>query len=379
MRKTKYHNRRPMLDMAKAYNAKYIMCFGRRGNGKTWEIKDIALNGDPKTGIPGYIKEGKQSAYIRRDDTDLKGYRAKRLFDDVVNAGKIEEWTDGAWTDVVYKEHAWWLAKFDETLNKIVCDARPFMFAFSLSVAHHDKSVAFPNVSNVFFDEFLTTAGYLPDEWATFLNTLSTIKRNRDDVTVFFYGNTISTWCPYFTNFGINVRKLKQGEVIPIVYGEEGYRIIVEFCADSGASGKAARDPYFAFKDNTAKMITSGTWDIQIYPTCPQSYERCEIVNEYYIKFDRELLHAEMIYSQGNFFTFIHRKTTPIKDGDKHMVFQQEWDPRPNYRRSILRPSGRQEKIIISQFMKDKVFYQDNEVGDIVHNYLLWCKKEAAV
>ena len=33
------------------------------------------------------------------------------------------------------------------------------------------------------------------------------------------------------------------------------------------------------------------------------------------------------------------------------------------------------EKHIAEYYKSDKVFYQDNEVGEIVRNYLLWCTK----
>ena len=40
----------------------------------------------------------------------------------------------------------------------------------------------------------------------------------------------------------------------------------------------------------------------------------------------------------------------------------------------ITKPVTDLEKRIVSFFIKDKVFYQDNEIGEIVRNYLEWCK-----
>jgi len=45
-------------------------------------------------------------------------------------------------------------------------------------------------------------------------------------------------------------------------------------------------------------------------------------------------------------------------------------DPRPNYYVSLLRPVDEISKQIIVFFKKEKVFYQDNEVGEIVRNYI---------
>ena len=43
------------------------------------------------------------------------------------------------------------------------------------------------------------------------------------------------------------------------------------------------------------------------------------------------------------------------------------------WKRKINKPTNKIEKKIAEHFIKDKVFYSDNEVGEIVRNYLLWC------
>ena len=78
----------------------------------------------------------------------------------------------------------------------------------------------------------------------------------------------------------------------------------------------------------------------------------------------------------NNNFTFIHRKTSPIKDVEKDLVYSTEYKPLPNWKRKINKPTTELEKKIALYFAKDKVFYQDNDVGEIVRNYLLWCGKE---
>jgi hypothetical protein len=74
-------------------------------------------------------------------------------------------------------------------------------------------------------------------------------------------------------------------------------------------------------------------------------------------------------------FTFIHRKTTPLKNPDTDLVFTTRYDARPNYRRKLTNPHLPIERKIVEFYATDKIFYQDNEVGEIVRNYLLWCKK----
>ena len=35
-----------------------------------------------------------------------------------------------------------------------------------------------------------------------------------------------------------------------------------------------------------------------------------------------------------------------------------------------------EEKKIVEYYIRDKIFYATNEVGEIMRNYLMWCKKE---
>ena len=76
-------------------------------------------------------------------------------------------------------------------------------------------------------------------------------------------------------------------------------------------------------------------------------------------------------------FTFVHRKTTEIKDDD-NLVYTVDYNYKSNYRRRINKPSSELERKIFEFYMLDKIFYQDNEVGEIMRNYLMFCKSNVA-
>jgi len=59
------------------------------------------------------------------------------------------------------------------------------------------------------------------------------------------------------------------------------------------------------------------------------------------------------------------------------LIYSQEFSSKPNYRRKITIGSTNIEKNIQKLFSLDKVFYQDNEVGNAIQNYILWCKSES--
>ena len=95
----------------------------------------------------------------------------------------------------------------------------------------------------------------------------------------------------------------------------------------------------------------------------------------YFIEFNDELFQCEIVAKDNNLFTFIHRKTSKLKYPEHDLVYSTQFSARPNFRRKITRPTNEIEKKIAEFYIKDKVFYSDNEVGEIVRNYLIWCGK----
>ena len=80
---------------------------------------------------------------------------------------------------------------------------------------------------------------------------------------------------------------------------------------------------------------------------------------------------CEIVDNGTDNFTFIHRKTTPIQDDDNDIIYSMEYSPKPNHVRRMNRPVNKWQRMIAQYYVEDRVFYQDNEVGEIVRNYLM--------
>ncbi len=359
--KPKFYSLKNILSKGCRYN----IIFGERSKGKTTAILEYCLK--------QYQEHHEQSAYIRRWDTDMIGKRGQQLFTSIVSRNRIKEITRGEWTDVHYFASKWYLCRYDDN-GKREADETPFMYGFSLNSMEHDKSISFPNVTTVFFDEFLTRTTYLVDEFVIFCNVLSTIIRHRDNVKVFMAGNTINKYCPYFTEMGLtNVKKMQPGTIDIYSYGDSGLTVAVEY-TEPDKNGKSS-DLYFAFKNPKLSMITGGNWELALYPHCPAKYAPEDVVFTFFLYFDGELLQAEVVALDDMSFIFIHRKTSRLQAPEEDLIYCPEFSARPNWRRKITSPSTETERKIVQFFKRDKVFYQDNEIGDIVHNYLVWCSK----
>lgn len=363
-----YYTLAPILKEKAHYN----LIIGERSNGKTYSVLQKALQ--------DYANSGYQTALLRRMQEDFIGKRGAGLFEPLINNNEVERLTGGEWTSVYYYASRWFLCKYEEDKKgnmERVTDNQPFMYGFALSQMEHEKGTGYPNVKNIIFDEFITRMAYLRDEFVLFMNTLSTIIRSRDDVTIFMLGNTVNKYCPYFDEMGLrHIKDMKQGEIDVYQLKHSSGKVLkvaVEYCKPFEKGKKS--DFYFAFDNQKLEMITNGVWEIDIYPHCPYRYRPKNVLFTYFIEFDRQMLQCEVVQVDDVCFTFIHRKTTPLKHPDTDLVFTTRYDARPNYRRKLTKPRLDIERKLVEFYATDKIFYQDNEVGEIVRNYLLWCNK----
>ncbi len=346
-------------------NAQYNMIFGERSNGKTYAVLKYALE--------NYAKDHKQLAIVRRWTDDFTGKRGQTMFDALVSNGEVTKITGGNWTNIYYYGSKWYFCRYEK--EKRVTDEKPFAYGFSISAMEHDKSTSYPDITTICFDEFLTRTMYLPDEFVLFMNVISTIVRHRTDVKIFMLGNTVNKYCPYFKEMGLtHIKEMKAGDIDLYHYGDSELKVAVEYIKPNKA-GKDS-DFYFAFDNPKLNMITGGTWEIDIYPHCPVKYKPADIAFTYFIEFSGDLLQCEVVCCDNVTFTFIHRKTTDLKHKDTDLIYTTEHSAKPNYRRRITVPRSRLEEKIAEYYRKDKIFYSDNEVGEIVRNYLMWCGKK---
>lgn len=352
-------------------NARYNIIYGERSNGKTYAVLKHAYE--------RFLEDGGQLAIIRRWDEDFVGSQsAKTCFDSLINnafgVNEISTLSKGKYHGVEYYAGKYYLTVPDEETQKEKRTDKVLALAFSLTGAEHYKSASFPNIRTILFDEFMTRGYYLPDEFIKFQNILSTIIRTRDDVTIFMCANTVNKYgCPYFTEMGLTrIKQMQQGQIDVYTYGESGLIVAVEW--SDGIAKIKPSDIYFAFDNPRLQMIKTGAWEMDIYPHCPMKYLPKNILFTYFIQYDDELLQCEIVGIDDVLFTFIHRKTTELKDTTNDLIFCPEPNARPNYRRKITVAGNDLIRKLYNFFINDKVFYQDNEVGEIVRNYLNFCK-----
>lgn len=176
------------------YNSLINVIVGNRGGGKTYGAK--------KKGIENFIKRGEQFGYIRRYKDDLKEPMEK-YFDDIRDAYPDYEFK----TD---SKHFYIRLKPADPAEKWTKDDIAG-FGLVLSTASNKKSIAYPKVTMLIYDEFLLDRGnimYLPDEPGKLLSLYETVARpgtGHPRVVLWMLANALSVTNPYFLYWNLRM------------------------------------------------------------------------------------------------------------------------------------------------------------------------------
>lgn len=183
-----------------SYNAIWNFILTNRGFGKSYGLK--------RKCIKNFLKKDEQFIYLRRWKTELKD--------------------NDKWFDDIRKEFP--NNKLEYKQGKFYIDGKVCGFPVALSVSQRYKSVAYPNVTTIMFDEFIVDKSvsmrYIPNEVDVALDFYETVARTRNNVRMYFLANNITKVNPYFTYFNA---KINEGERFTLLRDGE---MVIEYNTD---------------------------------------------------------------------------------------------------------------------------------------------------
>lgn len=177
------------------HNMLFNVIVGNRGGGKSYGAK--------KRAIDNFIKRKEQFGYIRRYKDDLKKPLEQFFTDIAWEYPDYEFKTNGEKLYIRLKSHS-----KDKWSEKDVAG-----YGFVLSTASNKKSISYPDITTLIFDEFLIEKGnqrYLPNEPEKLLNLYETVARpgtQHPRVVLFMLANAISITNPYFLYWNLRMPK----------------------------------------------------------------------------------------------------------------------------------------------------------------------------
>lgn len=351
-----------------ATQAPYRLIIGQRSNGKTYSVL--------KTIIEQYFTEGKRSAYVRRYAEEIMPKNCQLLFSQPSLIQMIIELSGGEYNGTFYRANCFYFAFYDEDGTKQRQDPIPFCITRAINTWETTKGQDAGELHLICFDEFMTRTGYLSEEFVKFCNLLSSLIRDRKNVVIYMLANSVNKYCPYFKEMGLqDVDKMEQGEIRIYKYNSSDLTVAVEYCAQVEATKKTG-SKYFAFENAQLQMITSGAWEVKLYPRCPYPLYDEDHWKRFYVSFGQNLICGEIIRPKNkanhrDMFIFFHRQTKDIDIGDKTILYSNEFMSSQYHVRFIKDCPTELHKIIKELIIKNAMCFADNEVGEIVRNWLI--------
>lgn len=202
---SRYYNK----DRLFSYNAFLNFSISERGLGKTTCAKMWCVD--------DFLKSGKRFVWVRRYNSELVGDRKTK--------------TEGCIKDFWKKIQQYYPKCTLETKgNRAYINGKDAGVFVALSMSQSMKSVDFPDVNKIIFDEFIIQKNkaltYLSNEVILFLDFLSTVFRpmeNQDKQRVWLMANSITFANDYF--FYFNIKPFRQK-----YYHDKERGIVVEQC-----------------------------------------------------------------------------------------------------------------------------------------------------
>lgn len=340
------------------YECQYNIFIGKRSNGKTYSSMLMC--------VEEFFKTGKRFVYMRRYHEDIVLKRMQRLFEELNFNGTINQVSNGQYDGIHFYGGQFYPCNFDDNGKAVYDNQNSCGYAMALNDSEHDKSGGYPNVKYIIFDEFISRNLYLRDEFIVFMNAISTVKRSKKDVMVIMLGNTINKFCPYFKEMGIhNIYNMKLGTTDVYRYGESSLKVAMHYI--STKSDGEAIDDYFAFNNPKLEMIVKGSWELPIYPRIKESYSTDNVVQTFFIKFENKMLQVDFVVDEKRVFLYVYPKTTEIRDGNA-LIFGIDKQPYILYNNIYANMFNFEKQAFLIR--NGKVFFSDNETGNLFHNFL---------
>mgnify|MGYP000521599522 FL=1 len=376
------------LDRILERDSLYNFIIGERSNGKTTALLRHMIKTYYDTGMRGII--------IRQMEEDVKGFKSTALFAAVNNEGMVEELTNGEFHVVKAYNRQFFLGRENED-GVVTYEKEPFAHIVALSQSIHFKSISFPNVGVIVFDEFIRQdRQMLKDELGLFINFISTIVRHVKRAKVFLIANTVSWNSPYFEAMEIrNVAKMKPGDIATVEYPNESggtVKVSIEYCESTAKSGGKDSDDYYRpFKNNAqVAMITDGGFAVPEYPKCPHHFTSRNVKQTCWIV-DKTILRCRLMKVGREVFFFVDlmekKHTLPgevlgtsepdweryefLRNKRRDIVYSLEFTSERSHFTDPTIPYGdRRTHWLPDALRANRIFFENSEAGETLMYYI---------
>lgn len=335
--------------------ADYFILLGPRGNGKSYAVKKYVID--------EYFKKGHHFAYIRRlKEETLSTYVTDYFADMFGEDGYIFKASKGKYNCVeVFRRKIYFAYNDGETITR----GEQFGNMFCLSVAGLTKSLQFPKIVNMVYEEFVTDRHYLVNEPFTLMHFVSTILRRRKG-KVFLIGNTISKVCPYYYEWCLDgVKNQETGSIDVYTYttdekDDNGKNIVVKIAVEMTAPVDDGNSGMFFGK--VGKNISQGVYDFKDYPHLPNKRSDYSFIYEFGVEHIGFKFVCELLINNNNGGVILFVRPNTLERHIKRTITTVFSDD-PFITTALDPTTFEVERLVIKAFECGKVCYANNMTG----------------
>lgn len=251
------------LDKILKNDCQFYMIVGKRSKGKSYAVDKYAID--------NYFKTGEKFIVIKRYADDITSSSIGTMLN------SLEPYIiDTYGKKVSYYNHTFYLYDAELESRPSIKDCEVLAKTLAINQCDRIKGSQYPDYTTIIFEEFIasTIFAYLPKELTLFLNVISTIVRDRSNVKIFLLGNTITKHNIYTEALGIDIYKMRQGQIITKKFTDNMGRICsiaVERTEDAVEDINETRGKvsYALFGENeTSGMIEDGGFVTEKFKNC---------------------------------------------------------------------------------------------------------------
>lgn len=345
--------------------AKYFQLLSERSTGKTtnWLLIGLLL----------YKHYGIITQYIRASEDMIKPSIAGDIFKVILEYGdgKYLRWiTDGKYNSIHINWKKAFLCRVDDDGNIEEQDNNNFLQFLSIDNNFNYKSgYNAPKGDLILFDEFIGKI-YRPNEYVDFMDLISTIIRKRKSPVVIMLSNGINLHSPYFREFEISkeVKSVKVGEH-KLITTEKGTKIYFEIIGTKQTALKTEINRlFFGFNNPRLASITGGeqTWSFDPVPHIVNNETDRYINRKLRLVFDGEMIQLDVVSTEDRGLIVNAHPCTNVYDDSIILTLGEIRSKRELYGLG----KGKLCERIWQLYKENKWYYDTNETGSLVKNYL---------
>lgn len=337
----------------KSIKCDYLLLLGERSNGKSYSVKSIC--------VEQAYKNKKLFIYLKRYDLEVKDSLCVSYFADM----PIQEITSGEYTCIDVFRKGIYLANIDPESGKVV-RGQKIGICHALSGAEHYKSLQYPDVENIIYEEIISQNGqYLFNEPDALQQYVSSIFRNNRKGKIYMIGNTLSRICPYYNYWELDTRSMKPGEIRHFIKkNEDGPDTdIAVFLTESLKTNTGL------FFGRAAKNITQGAYATEPQPRLPDDIRNYKILYRVVLQYENIMFMMQVLqHNESNDITwYITPKTTAIDKNTR--VVSTEFSTSPYYSRLLIGITQKENELF-KMLMDGRVCFSDDLTGTEFYNLL---------